>query len=82
MSQLFCDLEFSTCSEARYRILIGAMIVQFNLEHNGLLRLGRNDSTTYRPATCMSRASDENVPSKQAVKAWFAAQALVAKLAM
>ena len=43
MSQLFGDLEFSTGSEARYRIPIGAMIVQFNLEHNRLIHLGRND---------------------------------------
>ena len=56
MSQLFGDLEFSTGSEARYRIPIGAMIVQFNLEHNGLLRFGRNDlkdvSSGYSHVAC------------------------------
>jgi hypothetical protein len=35
MSQLFRDLDFSIGSEAGYRIPLGAMIVQFNLEHNG-----------------------------------------------
>jgi hypothetical protein len=45
MSQLFSDLDFSTASEARYRIPIGGIVVQFNLEHNGLVRL---DGTTQR----------------------------------
>jgi len=35
MSQLFSDLEFSTGSEARYRIPVGTMIVQFNFVHSG-----------------------------------------------
>jgi hypothetical protein len=74
MSQLFSDLQFSTGSEARYRIPIGAMIVLFNFEHNRLLRLEGTTSKMYRPATRMSRASDENVPPKQAMKARFAAQ--------
>lgn len=74
MSQLFGDLDFSTGGEAGYRIPIGAMIVQFNLEHNGLLRLDGSTSKTYRPATRTSRASGENVPPKQAMKARFAGQ--------
>ena len=45
MSQLFRDLDFSIGSEAGYRIPLGAMIVQFNLEHNELVRL---DGTTQR----------------------------------
>jgi len=44
MSQLFSDLDVSTGSEARYRIRIGAIIVQFNLEHSGLVRLDRTTS--------------------------------------
>jgi hypothetical protein len=82
MSQLLSDLDFSIGSEARYRILIGAMIVQFNLEHNGLLRLEGTISKTYRPATRMLRASDENVPPKQAMKARFAAQSACRELAV
>ncbi len=39
MSQLFRDLNFGAGSEARRRIPVGAMIVQFNLEHSGLLPL-------------------------------------------
>jgi hypothetical protein len=39
MSQLFRDLDFGTGGEARHRIPVGAMIVQFNLEHSGLLPL-------------------------------------------
>ena len=58
MSQLFRDLDFGTGSEARHRIRVGAMIVQFNLEHIGLLRLGEMTSKTRRPGTCMPRASD------------------------
>ena len=45
MSQLLSDLDFGTGSEARYRIPIAARIVQFNLEHNELVRL---DGTTQR----------------------------------
>jgi hypothetical protein len=35
MSQLFRDLDFALVVKAP--ILVGAMIVQFNLEHSGLL---------------------------------------------
>jgi hypothetical protein len=58
MSQLFRDLDFGTGSKARHRIRVGAMIVQFNLEHSGLLPLEEMTSKTHRPAICMSRASD------------------------
>ena len=74
MSQLFSDLNFSTGSEARCPIPIDAMIVQFNLEHDRRLRSEETTLKTYRSATCMSRASDENVPPNQAMKPQFAAQ--------
>ena len=82
MSQLFSNLDFSIGSEARYPILIGAMIVQFNLEHNRLLRSEGTISNTYRPVTRMSRASDENLPTKQAMKVRFAAQSACRELAV
>ena len=44
MSQLFSDLEFSTGSEARYRIPGGTMIVQFNFVHSGVPRLEKTTS--------------------------------------
>ena len=81
MSQLFSDLEFSTGSEARYRIPVGTMIVQFNFEHSGLA-FGGTTSKTYPRVTRMTRASDENVPPKQAMKARFACKQLAAKLAL
>ena len=57
MSQLLSDLDFGTGSEARYRIPIAARIVQFNLEHNELVRL---DGTTQRRiGYSHSRANDE-----------------------
>jgi hypothetical protein len=59
MSQLLRDLDFGTGSEARHRILVGAMIVQFNLEHGGLLPFEETTSKTRRPAICISRASNE-----------------------
>lgn len=58
MSQLFRDLDFGTGSEARHRIPVGAMIVQFNLDHSGLLPLEEMISKTRRPAIRISRASD------------------------
>jgi hypothetical protein len=58
MSQLIRDLDFGTGSEARHRIPVDAMIVQFNLEHGGLLPFEEMTSKTCRPAICMSRASD------------------------
>jgi hypothetical protein len=71
MSKLFRDLDFGTGSEAGYRIAIGNTIVQFNLDHNGLLHLPRTSLTKMRcPTTCMSRASSEmsrqNKPSRTA----------------
>ena len=83
MSQLFNDLEFSISSEARYRIPVGSMIVQFNFEHSAVPRLeGGTTSKIYPPVTRMRRASDENVPPKQAMKARFACKQLAAKLAL
>jgi hypothetical protein len=46
MSQLFSERDFSIGSEARYPIPMGTMIVQFNLDHNGLLRLEGTTSMT------------------------------------
>jgi len=82
MSQLFSDFDFSTGSETRYCIPIFAMLVQYNLEHNRLLRLEGTTSKTFCPATRMSRASDENLPPKQAMKARFVAQSACRELAV
>jgi hypothetical protein len=48
MAQLFRDLDFGTGSEDWQRILVGAAIVQFNLEHGGLHPL---EETTQRRVT-------------------------------
>jgi len=53
MSQLFCELDFGIRSEARRRIRVVAMIVQFNLEHSGLHPLEEMTSKARRLAICM-----------------------------
>ena len=60
MSQLFRDLDLGTGSEPRHRIIpVGAAVVQFNLEHGGLLPLEETTSKKRRPVTCISRANNE-----------------------
>ena len=57
MSQLFRDLDFSIGSEAGYRIPLGAMIVQFNLEHSGC------SVHKERPRGCVARLLACRVPA-------------------
>jgi hypothetical protein len=59
MSQLIRDLDFGIGSEANRRITVVIVVVQFNLEHDGLLLLEGADPLGRRTLTCISCASNE-----------------------
>jgi len=57
MSQSVRDLDFGIGSEASRRITDVIAVVQFNLEHDGLLQLKERGPLRRCLLTCISRAS-------------------------
>ena len=73
MSQLVRDFDFGIGSEASRRLAAGTGVVQFNLEHDGLLLMEGMDPMGRRTLTRISRATNEIVLLKQTTEPEFGA---------
>jgi len=79
MSQLVRDRNFVVGSEGTQRITADIVVVRFSLDQEAPFLLEGTDQRVRRTVTCISRANNENVLSKQATKSQFGYEMLELK---